>query len=82
MTKGRFSVIVDTETCIACGLCVELAPKIFESFDSDGQPKSRVRVDAVIDDLETLIKAAQSCAVGAITVIDNATGEKLWPKQS
>lgn len=68
--------MIDANACIACGLCVELAPKIFES---DEQMKSRVLENAEID-IETLMKAAQSCPTSAITVINNETGEKLWPK--
>lgn len=74
--KNKFSIMVDANVCIACGLCVELAPKIFES---DEQMKSKVLENAEIDP-EILMKAAQSCPTGAIIVIDNETGEKLWPK--
>ena len=73
--KNKFSIIVDADACIACGLCVELAPKIFES---DEQIKSKVLESAEIDP-EILMKAAQSCPTGAITVIDNETGKKIWP---
>lgn len=74
--KQRYSILIDTNACIACGLCAELAPKI---FTSDAQMKSVVLENPEID-LDTLMNAAQSCPTGAITVIDTETGEKLWPK--
>jgi adenosyl cobinamide kinase/adenosyl cobinamide phosphate guanylyltransferase len=41
--------------------------------------KSELRQDAEIDE-KLLLKAAEECASGAIVIIDNETGEQLWPK--
>ncbi len=71
----RYRIIIDRDICISCRSCVDAAPKIFEL---DGELKSVVIEVAKIE-LGTLIVAARSCAVGAITVIDTLTGETLWP---
>lgn len=72
---NKFSIIIDPELCAGCGSCVDLAPDIFKL---DEQMKCRVLENAGID-FETLMKAARICATGAITVINNETGEKLTP---
>ena len=76
MKNNKYSVTIDNEACIGCGLCNESAPEIFAS---DEQMKSKARGDAVMDE-KLLFKAAEECASGAIIVIDNETGEKIWPK--
>ncbi|KKW34973.1 MAG: hypothetical protein UY80_C0002G0006 [Parcubacteria group bacterium GW2011_GWB1_53_43] len=73
--EGRYRIIVDRNLCISCRSCVDATPKIFEL---DGELKAVVKEGAEIE-LVTLLAAAQSCAVGAITVIDTLTGETLWP---
>lgn len=74
--KNKFLILIDANVCIACGLCVDVAPKI---FTSDEQMKSVVLENPEID-FDVLMNATQSCPTGAITVIDAETGEKLWPK--
>lgn len=72
-------VVVDKETCIACGVCWALAPDIFELDPVTG--KTRVRdpykknddekqsVGEVPDDLAEVAKnAAASCPTGSIKV--------------
>ncbi|MFA6294913.1 MAG: ferredoxin [Candidatus Paceibacterota bacterium] len=76
MKNNKYSISIDYEACIGCGLCNETAPKIFAT---DEQMKSKILDNAEIDE-ELLFKAAEECASGAIIVIDNETGKKLWPK--
>ena len=76
MKGNKYSITIDYEACIGCGLCNEIAPKI---FTSDEQMKSKIIDNALIDE-ELLLKAAEECASGAIIIINNETGEKIWPK--
>lgn len=64
---------IDHSLCISCGTCAALAPKTFEL---DKNLLSQVKTDSD-DSTQTIIGAAQSCAVGAITVTDKKTGKKL-----
>ncbi len=56
------SVAVDQNTCIGCGACVSLCPKVFKMNDG---AKSEVISQ---DDTECAKNAADSCPVQAITV--------------
>lgn len=55
---------VDKEKCIGCGVCVSIAPEVFELGD-DG--KSHVRSKACDKKCE---EAANACPVGAITIVE------------
>ena len=58
-------VKVDQDTCIGCGSCVAVAPKIFE-MDSNGKAKVK---DSVEDPDEQKAKeGANVCPVNAIKV--------------
>ncbi len=57
--------IVDEETCIGCGLCVETCPEVFEMNDD----KAHVKLDEVPADLAGSCKeAAENCPVEAIQI--------------
>lgn len=61
-------VEVDEDTCIGCGLCVEICPDVFEMGKD---MKSHTKVKKVPDKLKAKVKeAAQSCPVQAIKVSD------------
>ena len=61
--------IIDENLCIACGLCAETCPEVFE-LGEDGDV-SQVKVDIVPEELEELCKqAAEGCPVEAITLED------------
>jgi ferredoxin len=63
--------VIDEGACIAHGECEELAPEAF-----------RVEDAAVVigtAPLERLIEIAESCPTSAIGVIDEETGERLYP---
>ena len=57
------AVQVDQDTCIGCGLCVQLCPKVFEMQD-DGKSKA---VNPTGDDEEKIKSAIDACPVSAIS---------------
>jgi ferredoxin len=62
---------VDEDACAAHGDCVEAAPMVFALNDTahvigDGPP-------------ELILEAAEICPSVAITVIDEETGEQVFP---
>jgi ferredoxin len=64
-----FHVMIDESTCLAHGDCEELAPEAFSV-----EEVARVVGSAP---LETLLAAAEACPVGAISVVDDDTGERI-----
>ena len=62
---------VDEDSCAAHGDCVEIAPTVFALNDvahvvGDGAP-------------EEILKAAEACPSVAISVIDEDSGEQVYP---
>jgi len=60
-------ISVDAATCIGCGICVSLAPEIFE-MNEDGKSVVRSDVDLASENLEKAQESADACPVDAITV--------------
>ena len=57
-----------TEECIACNLCVETCPEVFELGDAD---IASVKVNTVPPELEDKVKqAADDCPTEAIVIQD------------
>jgi ferredoxin len=73
MARG-ITVTVDHAVCVGNGMCREIAPKGFVEEPEDGRSSPG---DPDAESLETILEAAASCPVGAITVIDADTGEEL-----
>lgn len=63
--------IVDPAECSAHGDCVEIAPTVFRLDDT------AVVIGA--DAPELMIEAAEACPAVAISIVDEATGETVFP---
>jgi ferredoxin len=72
---AKLKTTVNKSKCISSGDCIETAPTVF-AFDAD--EKSEV-VNQDGADAGTILAAARSCPVRAITVNDEDTGEQLYP---
>ena len=72
--KGHYTVTVIRDKCIGAASCVAVGPG---SFQLDAENKAYL-VDPEKYDDETLLLAAQSCPVNAISVYDE-NGKKIWP---
>ncbi|MBN2407476.1 MAG: ferredoxin [Elusimicrobia bacterium] len=60
-------VKVDSDACIGCSLCVNLADEVFEMSGD----VAKVKTETVPAGMEDAVReAAESCAVDAITVED------------
>ena len=71
-----YKVTVVRDKCIGAASCVAIAPKVFQL---DKENKAVVISQEGNSDDEKLL-AAQSCPTAAIVVIDEETGEQIWPK--
>lgn len=70
-----YKVTVLRNKCIGAASCVAIAPKVFQ-LDKENKAVV-ISQDGNSDDDKLL--AAQSCPTGAIVVIDEETGEQIWP---
>ena len=73
--KNGWTVEVDANTCIGAGPCVGVAPN---TFSLDDAAKATILDTCDQDDIETILNAARSCPVSAITV-KNEKGEVVFP---
>lgn len=69
------TITIDGAACISCGTCEALAP---QTFKLDKKLISEVKEESS-DDKQTILIAAQGCAVEAIIVTDKKSGKKLYP---
>lgn len=74
MDKKIAKIEVDRELCIGAAPCVVVAPKVFQL---DNENKAVVQ-DAHGADDDTILLAAQSCPVQAISLYDEE-GNKIYP---
>ena len=72
---GKYKVSVIRNKCIGAASCVAIAPKVFQ-LDKENKAVV-ISQDGNTDDEKLL--AAQSCPTAAIVVIDEETGEQIWP---
>ena len=63
--------VIDPLACSAHGDCAAIAPRVFRLEET------AVVVSAGPPDL--IIKGAQACPAVAISVVDDATGEQIYP---
>jgi ferredoxin len=63
--------VVDPAECSAHGDCVEIAPTVFRLDDT------AVVIGA--DNPELMIEAAEACPAVAISIVDEETGETVFP---
>ena len=68
---STYRIVIDRSLCSGFGTCAELAPNLFD-VGADGIAASRV---GETDD-ESVLDAAASCPMGAISVFDLASGEQ------
>jgi ferredoxin len=63
--------VIDESACLAHGDCEQLAPAVFHVEDT-----AEVIGNAPA---ETLLQVAKACPASAISVLDEDTGEQLYP---
>jgi ferredoxin len=66
-----YTVEIDEDACSAHGDCADLAPEVFEVDDV-------ARVIGSGPD-ELLLAAAEVCPTTAIRIVDQQTGEQVYP---
>ena len=73
----KYRIQINRECCVSDGLCADRAPDVFE-LDEDGKP---IVKDAGAAWPENLLWIARNCPVDALTIIDEDSGEQLWPRE-
>ena len=66
-----YIAVVDPNECSAHGDCVEIAPEVFRLDDT------AVVIGTGPADL--ILEAAEACPAVAISVVDDGTGETIFP---
>lgn len=72
---ARLRIDITKSKCRSFGKCMSVAPEVF-AFDDE--KKVRVTDGASAPD-ETIAKAAKSCPYRVIALIDEDTGEQVFP---
>jgi ferredoxin len=71
---SRWLVVADETTCIGAGVCAGVGPNYFSLANGKTRPTA-----AEVDADDEVIDAADCCPMGAIRVIEKATGAVLAP---
>lgn len=66
-----YLAVVDPDECSAHGDCVDIAPQVFRLDDT------AVVIGTAPPEL--VLEAAEACPAVAITVVDDETGETVFP---
>ena len=66
-----YIAVVDSNECSAHGDCVEIAPQVFRLDDT------AVVIGTAPPEL--ILEAAEACPAVAISVVDDETGETVFP---
>ena len=66
-----FLPMIDESACLAHGDCAEVAPDVFAIDDVAGVIGTAP--------LERLLEAARSCPASAIAIVDEDSGEQVYP---
>ncbi|MFL6112067.1 MAG: ferredoxin [Catenulispora sp.] len=77
VSEIKWRVTVDADLCIGSGGCVLRAPESFE-LDAARQSCSRHEVQAPSD---AVLEAAETCPVEAITIVDEGSGQAVFPPE-
>ncbi len=72
---AKLKITVNKNRCIASGDCVETAPSVFR-LDDEGKSEDANENGGTEG---TIIAAARSCPVKAITIVNEETGDQLFP---
>lgn len=72
----KLKITIDRDECISDGACAVDAPGTFEMDDED----IAILKDPITDDKDTILEACRNCPTEAITLIDEESGEKLFPE--
>jgi ferredoxin len=76
------TVRIDEDICVANGVCVGLAPTVFQ-LKKQETPSIFAPLAYVLDpygaDNDSIIQAAEMCPTGAIVIEDAETGERIHP---
>jgi len=73
---AKLEVTVSARKCQAHGACLKMAPAVFAL---SAENKASV-IDPGAAPEEVVLAAARSCPYRAITVVDAATGQQVYPR--
>jgi len=72
----NYTITINRTLCIGAATCIALAPK---AWALDEEAKAVLLDTASSESNESLIASAKGCPVGAITIVDDRTGEQIFP---
>ena len=76
------AIRIDEDICVANGVCVGLAPNVFQ-LKKQETPTIFAPLAYIVDpygaDNDSIIQAAEMCPTGAIIIEDAETGERIHP---
>jgi len=71
----RYKITINRDLCIGAGSCFAIASR---TFKLNRENKANILL-VNGDNLETIMLAAQSCPTKSITLIDNESGNQIYP---